>query len=552
MLETGRPYLPSIIMLMVFSGINSLGGIVFALLSQRTIDSAVAGDTVMLVAFAIGMVVCALAQIAFRALSGYWGERVSIKVENGYRTRLFDFILDRDFQQLTKYHSGELMNRMTDDVNIIVSGVTSFLPSIAQIIVSLVGAGSVLLLMDWRFLVIYLFATLSLIVINKIFRHAIKTLSAEVREKDGKVRSYFQDAIGSLLVLRVFVTEDSARERSNSLQKEFYGSYLNRAKVRIKSNSAMGLSMDFGHVFALVWCSFQLVTGQLSYGSLVAIMQLTGQVRMPFISASNLASQYYSMIASGERLMEIEALAPELTEEQKANLPKDFDARDLYQGMSRIVAEDLVFGYERNGADGPTLKQVSFQVEKGDFVAVMGQSGCGKSTLFKLILGVYHAQSGRLFLDCQGEQMPLSPVTRRLFAYVPQGNLLISGRLRDNIAFAKPDATDDQIWEACRIACAEEFLRKLPDGLDTVVGEHGAGLSEGQMQRVAVARAYLSGAPILLLDEATSALDEATEAKLLENLRTLNDRTCLIVTHRRAALDICNKTVFIEDGRLRS
>ena len=546
-IETGRPFLGGIIVLMIFSAINSIAGVVFALVSQHTIDSAVAGQAKQLVFFAILLAVVGVAQILLRALSSYWTERVSAQVENGYRSRLFNYILDRDFQQLGRYHSGELMNRMTDDINIIVSGVTSFLPSIAEIIASLISAGVVLLVMDWRFSVVYVLATIALIVITRYFRHSIKRLSAKVREADGKTRSFFQDSISSLLVLRVFVTEQKAREQASNLLGDFYTTRLKRSWVRIKSNTAMGFSMNFGHIFALIWCSVRLLMGDISYGSVIAITQLSGQVRQPFIAASNLTTQYYSMIASGERLMEIEALDPELTEEERQLRDSGFDARNLYGGLDAICLEHVFFGYHGE----KTLDDVNFEINKGDCVAIMGQSGCGKSTLFKLMLGVLHGATGTLSVrgaDPDGTpwEKPLSPVTRRLFAYVPQGNLLVSGRLRDNLTFARPDATDEEVWEACRIACADDYIRQLPQGLDTVIGEHGGGLSEGQVQRIAVARAYLSAAPILMLDEATSALDDETEARLLHNLQELNDRTCLIVTHRKAALRICNKTLVLQ------
>ena len=551
-IRNSKRHFPGIVGLMAFSVASSLASIAFALCSQNAVNSAVARDVNGLALFAAVLLGCALLQILIRAVSGYFGERVSAQIENSFRERLFDSILTRDYQQIGAYHSGDLMNRMTDDVGIIVSGVTSFLPAIAEIVANLVGAGSVLLLTDWRFCIIYIAATVVLVAVNRVYRSRIKRYSARVRECDGDVRSYYQDAIGSLLILRVFVTERRAKGQSAGLLGKFYDARLTRAKVRIKSNSIMGLSMNFGHVFALIWCSFQLVWGNISYGALVAIMQLTGQVRQPFISASNLSSQYYSIVASGERLMEIELLDAELSEDERSLLEEGFDARDLYPTLKSIDFENVRFSYR----DATTLQNVSARVEKGDIVAIMGQSGCGKSTLFKLMLGMYRADSGRIVArgselgsNAQWER-PLGPVTRRLFAYVPQGNLLITGRLRDNIAFADQSVSDDEVWEALRIACADDFVGELPDGLDTVIGERGLGLSEGQMQRVAIARAYLSGAPVMLLDEATSSLDEDTEARVLENLKALDSMTCFIVTHRRAALRICNKTLKLQDGKV--
>ena len=557
-IKTGKPYWASVIGLVVLAALNSLGGVVFALVSQETVNSATAGDAQGLVFFAVVLAIVGVLQIAIRATDNYVTERVNTRVNNGYRSRIFGYVLDRDYSQITGYHSGDLMNRVNGDVSTVVSGVTSFLPSIAEIVANLVGAGSVLLLMDWRFVVIYILATVALIVINKIFRRAIKDLSAAAREKDGRVYSFFQESIASLLVLRVFVTEGRAKERAEGLLDDVYRANLDRAKVRIKSSAAMGLSMNFGHLFALIWCSFQLLWGTMNYGQLVAILQLSGQVRQPFISASNLAGQYYTVIASAERLMEIEALDPDFTKAEQDLIESGFDARDLYASMDRLVLDGVHFSYSGREED-ETLRGIDFALERGQFAAIMGQSGCGKSTLFKLMLGVLKPQAGVLAVEGSGSapagataldadtwRCALGATTRRLFAYVPQGNMLISGRLRDNIAFTDYEVSDDDIWAALRIACADEFVARLPQGLETVIGEHGQGLSEGQTQRIAVARAYLSGAPILLLDEATSALDDETEAKMLANLRALNDRTCLIVTHRKAALSICDKTLMVQ------
>lgn len=366
-LRTARPYLGGIVLLMVLSVVGSLAGIAFALLSQHTVNAAVARDVRLLVLFSIALGCVGLGQILLRALSTYCTERVSARVENGYRSRLFNYILDRDYRQVSAFHSGDLMNRMTDDVNIIVSGVTSFLPTVAEIVANLVGAGGVLLVMDWRFSLIYVVATVVLVTVNRVFRRSIKRLSAKVRETDGDARSYYQEAIYGLLVLRVFVTEGRARAKSEQLLKSFYDTRLQRNKVRIKSTTAIGLSMNFGHVFALIWCSFQLVGGAMSYGTLVAIMQLTGQVRQPFVSASNLSTQYYSMIASGERLMAIEALDPELSDEERAEVEAGFDARALYPGLQRLELRDVSFGY----GYGDVLRGVSATIERGDTVAII-------------------------------------------------------------------------------------------------------------------------------------------------------------------------------------
>ena len=222
------------------------------------------------------------------------------------------------------------------------------------------------------------------------------------------------------------------------------------------------------------------------------------------------------------------------------------DAAAVYGEMDAICAEKLTFAYDRDRI----LDEASFSLPKGSFAVITGPSGIGKSTLLKLLLGIFRPESGALYLDAEGKRRTLDRSTRKLFAYVPQGNLLLSGTLRDNLTIVRPDATAAEIEQAVYVSAMEEFLPQLPQGLDTILGESGAGLSEGQAQRLAIARAVLGGSPILLLDECTSALDADTEQKVLERLKALPDRTCIAVTHRPAAIALCDWQLQVSDGKI--
>ena len=279
----------------------------------------------------------------------------------------------------------------------------------------------------------------------------------------------------------------------------------------------------------------------ISYGVLMQITTLIGQIRAPIQGMSNIFPTYYSALASAERIMEIEKL-PEETE-----LHSDVDINKLYREMDAICFDNISFRFDRD----IVLDSTSLFINKGEFVAVEGISGIGKSTLMKLLLSVYQPQNGSIYIRTPNKNYTADKSLRKLFSYVPQGNFLLSGTLRENIAFVAPDVNDEDILNAARIACADDFISELPQGLDTVIAEHGGGLSEGQVQRVAIARAILTGAPIILLDEATSALDEETERQLLRNLRELKDKTCIIISHKRAALEICDKTVMIENKKIK-
>ncbi|MCC8081353.1 MAG: ATP-binding cassette domain-containing protein, partial [Lachnospiraceae bacterium] len=304
-------------------------------------------------------------------------------------------------------------------------------------------------------------------------------------------------------------------------------------------------------LFGLVWCGFGILRGTLTYGTLTAVLQLISQIRSPFANISGFVPQYYSMLASAERLIELE------------KLPKESESEDL-PGFTGLHAENVTFIYD--DGEEEVISGASFDIEKGEIVALTGISGIGKSTLLKILLGIYAPVSGRLYADCadEGAQFPcedkdsgrrdrtidISPATRRWFSYVPQGNMLMSGSIYEAVDFlhAAPYTREQKarVEQACKIACADEFIKELPNAYNTVLGEKGAGLSEGQMQRIAIARAVYRNAHVLLLDEATSALDEDTERRLLKNLKEMGGQTVLIVTHRPAAMEICGKRLVFE------
>ena len=308
----------------------------------------------------------------------------------------------------------------------------------------------------------------------------------------------------------------------------------------ILSSATMSATFNLGYIFALAYGSYQLLHG-LDYGNLVAMLQLVSQIQYPFSSLSGMLPKYFALLASAERIIELDNIKDEF---EKNN--QDIDVKSTYKNLNSIEFKDITFGYDRD----VILDDTSLTVNKGDFVAIMGISGIGKSTLLKLLLGVFNVDNGTITLDVNGKEIPVDCHTRKLFSYVPQGNFLLSGTIKDNLKFINSNATDEEIEKAVKISCSDQFVYDLPDGLETVIGERGIGLSEGQLQRLAIARSILSKSPIMLLDEATSALDEATELRFLKNLKEMQDKTCIIVSHKTAALEICNKHIQIVDGKI--
>lgn len=331
-------------------------------------------------------------------------------------------------------------------------------------------------------------------------------------------------------------------------------------------STGFSVLMNAAYIAGACFCGYGILMQTISYGSLVAILQLVGQLQSPLANISGILPRFYAMLSSAERLIEAETLGGNIPSARKTQQ----QVQQLYQNrLHRIVLRDISYSYLRpvenqeGESDAPSvldkavrsgerftaLSGWNFEIQKGEYTALTGPSGCGKSTLLKLLMCLYEPDKGRRSLQTDSEEIPLDGTWQRLFAYVPQGNYLMSGTIREVIAFSDPDRMRDDkaIWKALSIACADDFVRKMRHGIDTVLGERGAGLSEGQMQRLAIARAVFSRCPVLILDECSSALDEATEKQLLLNLRSMTDRTVIIITHRPAALEICDKIWKVDD-----
>jgi ATP-binding cassette subfamily B protein len=284
----------------------------------------------------------------------------------------------------------------------------------------------------------------------------------------------------------------------------------------------------------LVWGATAISKNAITYGTLTAFLQLVSQVRAPLQNISGILPQYYSAMASAERLMTIENL------ESEPESIGETELSELKENFQKVSIKNLAFSYD----DEIILKNCSFEFERGKITAITGESGSGKSTLFKLLLGLYEPLGGSLNFN---DDIPINSSTRGMFAYVPQGNMILSGTIRENITLCNPDVNEEEIIKAAKTAAIYDFITTLPDGFDTVLSERGAGLSEGQIQRLSIARALLFDAPILLFDEATSALDEQTETTLLSNIKELPDKTVLFITHRNTSISVCDSIIHVKD-----
>lgn len=540
-----RPYRASILLLTCLSILAMVFSISFAYTVRYLINSASEKDGKLLWIFAAILLSFLLLKITFSTLKNFFAERLNAKMTAKLRTRMYGKILRSDYAKAQQYHSGDLLTRLTADISEVATYSVNLLPAIAGMAIQGIGSIVALMTIDPLFTAIYIVAGGMFGGMTVLFRKQLKKRHKAVMEADGKVRSYMQEGLSSLMTVKAYGAEGKSTEKADVLADEYYKMRMRRNVLRASMNGIFSVISNFGLIFAIIWCGISVLQGNPDYdfGTILSVILLLMQLQSPLSSFSSIPPAYYARIAAGERLAEVEEMPLEDTNDATVSY-------GLYDQMQAISFESLSFTYGRD----QVFTDVNTVVEKGKIVCLTGASGAGKSTIFKLLLSVFRPTQGEIVL--QGdfkEKYLLTARDRGLFAYVPQGNFLFSGTIYENLTFFTQETDEvglqDKIKEALNTACAD-FVFELPQGLQTVLTERGGGLSEGQLQRLAVARALLSDRPILLLDEATSALDGDTERTLLENIATLQNKTCFIVTHRPKALEIADAVLQIENGKI--
>lgn len=540
--------------LVAVQAVLSVSSIAFAFVLRRIINMAVQGASTGFRASFVLLAGVIAAQIALGAAGRFLSEYTTTTVENRFKQRLFAALLTGNYASVTAVHSGEWMNRLTSDTTVVAGGVTQIVPGLIGMLVRLLGAVTAILWLEPRFLYILLPGGAAMMLLTYAFRKILKRLHKRIQETDGALRVFLQERLESLLIVRTFAKEQQTAAQAANLMEQHKAARMKRSNFSNLCNIGFAGAMNGAYLLGIGFCGYGILTGTMSYGNLMAIMQLVGQVQSPFANITGYLPRYYAMLASAERLMEAEAFAPDSEHPLAQEKALEFYRTKL----TALRLEHASFTYQppvRAEEEQPpmpvVLKDIDLTIRKGEYIAFTGPSGCGKSTVLKLLMCLYPLDAGSRTLETISGTQPLTAAWRSLFAYVPQGNQLLSGTIRDIVSFGDPcKAQDDAgILRALRIACAEDFVQKLEKGLDTTLGEHGQGLSEGQMQRIAIARAVFSEHPILMLDEATSALDEATAQQLLENLRRMTDKTVLMVTHRTDQTEFFDRELsFSKDG----
>lgn len=527
-----KKHLPAVAVITLFSVIVSLTFVVLALISKDVIDVATGSKEGSLVFYG-GLLLATIAvqiilHICDMLLKTYANGKLTILL----RKNLFTAISRRKYSEITEYHSGDLLNRLTSDIETVQSAVVNIIPSVASMVAKIVGGLAALIALDKRIALIILVFGFTVPALGRIISRKYKDIHKDVQATEGKSRSFMQECIENIVVLKAFEGEAPFVRKLMQYMKKNYSLKVKRTKVSIITHMSLYTFFTVGYYAVLLWGAGQISSGAITYGTLMAFLQLFQQIKAPLQNVSGIIPQYYSALASAERLVEIE-------KGDNDKQPDEQALADVIKDFSGIELNNITFAYK----DEIVLNNLNLAVEKAKITAITGESGSGKSTIFKILLGLYEPKQGTITVN---GNIPLDTSLRGIFAYVPQGNMILSGTVRENLTICNENVTEEEIIKATKVAEIYDIISALPDGFETELSERGGGLSEGQLQRISIARALLTNAPVLLLDEATSALDEATETKVLNNIREIEGKTILFVTHRNTSLKVCDKILRIE------
>ena len=510
--------------------------VVLALLSvwtvQRAIDIAshhLDGDVIMAVMW-MALVISGTFVLDFCStwVKNYYG----VRAQNRMQRRMLGHILHSEFQGRNSMHSGDVINRLESDVNTVVNFVAETIPNAVSVFCLFVGAFVYLYSLDSRLAIIIVIMFPLFLLVSKIYVGRMRELSRDVRNSDSVVQSLLQESIQNRILVKTLEGEDTIIDKLTTQHDVLHRKVIRRTKFSVFSSMLVSIGFASGYIVAFAWGALRLAAGTLTYGGMSAFLQLVNRVQRPARALTNLAPQFVSVFTAAERLMILEDVP---LEKQGKQIP--------LVGPCGIAVRNVSYTYPET-PDKVIIHNLSFDFKPGTCTAVVGETGSGKTTLIRMILALLKPVEGNVNIYNVEKDIPVSPQTRCNIIYVPQGNTMMSGTIRENLQMGNVDATDDEMYEALDTACAD-FVRSLSDGLDTEFSEQGGGLSEGQAQRICIARALLRNCPLMILDEATSALDGETEKKLLNNLLTDKSRTIIFITHRQVVLDYCDASLHL-------
>lgn len=531
-----KRFLPAVAVTSLISAFTAVSYVLLALITKRVLDIATKDAAGSLAAAGTALFAVIAVQVILSACQSLLNAYVNGKLTLSLRSYLFTLICRKRYSQISRYHSGDILNRLTSDVDVVVSSSVSIIPSVVSTVAKITAGIGAMIFMNPIIAAVILVLGITVPAIGRAINKKYKYMHKECQRTEGKTRSFMQECFENIVVIKSFASEKPFVKRLTVFMEDNFRLKIKRTGISVLASICLYTFFTAGYYAVLLWGAGGLAAGTLTYGTLMLFLQLISQLRAPLQNVSGILPQYYSALASAERLIELEK-----PEDEKPSLEKE-SADRLKDNFESLEINGLCFGYGRE----TVIENCSFKIEKNKITAVTGESGSGKSTLFKLILGLYSPTAGSITVN---GKIPVDASVRGLFAYVPQGNMVLSGTVRDNITLCNPDVDEERLINAAKAAEIYDYISSLPDGFDTVLSERGTGLSEGQIQRISIARALLTEAPVLLLDEATSALDETTETRVLENIKAMSAKTVVFITHRNTSLKVCDRIIRVENKK---
>ncbi len=535
LMQYTKPYIPAILGFMLISAASSGISVYTSILGKNIIDNATQKkEFKYLVILYIGIV---FAMQIINGITSMISVVVFEKFAFGIRKQVYDKILNSSYLAISKYHTGDLMTRFTTDCGAIANGISSIIPSIFMLVVEFLITFCVLFYYDRNLALCAVMIAPVTALASWWLGKKLKVLQVKVIESEANYRSFIQESLANLLIVKTFCNEKYSADRLTELRDERLHWVVKKNRMSVIASGVMGMAFQGGYILAFAWGAVKISLGKITYGTMSVFLTLVNRIQSPIMGLANTIPQVVNILASAGRVMELQQLP----------LEKKTGEVITPQNVSLSV-QDVTFGY----TDDTLFEDTGFDVKAGEFVAIVGESGIGKTTLIRLILAFMSPNSGSIKLSNDlGEEIVTNGSARSFMSYVPQGNTLFSGTISHNVRMGLVTATDEEITEALKAAAAYDFVSELPQGMETVIGEKGYGISEGQAQRIAIARALIKKAPFLILDEATSSLDEDTELAVLQGLRDFRPRpTCLLITHRRSVLQYCDRQIEIADKKI--